>query len=101
MQTAPRKLEAELVECFVADDGVVLEDGGEVARLVQTGARAGVLAEDLILCRGLDPCHKRWRYAHAQKGIIAVVPALVQPRRPQARFFSNREVPTQGSQRHK
>src|SRR4029077_5475381 len=100
MQTAPRKLEPELVECLVAHDGVVLEDSGEIARLVYTRPRAGVLAKDLILRRGLEPGHRRRGHTYSQKRIIVVVPALFHTRRPQACFFGDWKVPSQRSQRN-
>jgi len=55
MQTAAGALEAKFVEPRIAQDGVVLKNDGEIAGLVEAGARAGVLTEDLVLRSGFNP----------------------------------------------
>src|SRR5258708_11448081 len=49
VQAAARDLHAEFVKGRAADGGVMLKGKAEIARLVQTGARARILTEDLIL----------------------------------------------------
>jgi len=49
VQATAGDLHAEFVESRTADGGVMLKGKAEVARLVQTGACAGILTEDLIL----------------------------------------------------
>ena len=65
-QPAASGLKSKLIERSVADDGVMLESRGEIARLIDTGTRPCVLAEDLILGGGLHAGDQRRRnsYAH-------------------------------------
>jgi len=59
VQAAARDLHAEFVKGRAADGGVMLKGKAEIARLVQTGARAGILTEDLILRSGGKAGHER------------------------------------------
>src|SRR5579871_2166242 len=59
VQTAARKLEAELIDGRWVDNRVVLKGGVKVARLIQPDARARILAKYLDLRGRLNTGHKR------------------------------------------
>src|SRR5260370_12966506 len=77
VQTAARHLHAEFVECGLVDGRSVLKRKAEVARLIQTGARTGVLTEHLILRSGGKAGHQRRRNAHAKERSVPISPALI------------------------
>src|SRR5208283_2993880 len=100
MNASPGDLQAELVEDAVTQDSVVLEGDVEIAGLIDAGARARVLAEDLVLRGGLNPGDQRRRNADAEERSIVIAPALIEARGPQTGFFSSREIAADGSQRN-
>src|ERR1700680_1051884 len=100
MQAAARKLAAKFIEGGVADDGVVLSDDGEIAILIYARAGSGVLSQDLILRGGLHASNQRWGNSDTQKGSVVVAPTLVETRGPQAGFFGDGEITTNGVQPH-
>src|SRR5260370_9234948 len=75
VQAAARHLHAEFVECGLADGRSVLKRKAEVARLIQTSARAGVLTEHLILRSGGKTGHQRRNNAHATERSVPSIPA--------------------------
>src|SRR5258708_33437181 len=92
VQAAAGDLHAEFVESRTADGCVMLKGKAEVARLVQTGACAGILPEDLILRRRRKACYERRRNADAQEGVVAIVPVMVEAGGPQTGLFHDRIV---------
>ena len=82
MDSAAGDLHAELVESGIADNSVMLKCEVEVARLAQARARPGILAEHLVLRRGRKAGNERGRNAHAEEGVVAIVPVMVEAGRP-------------------
>src|SRR5262249_49428927 len=98
MQAATGELEAEFVEGGGASRSVVLKGDVEVAGLVEAGARAGVLAEHLVLRCGREAGGERRRNTNADKGVVAVAPALIEAGRPKAGLLGNGIIATRRRQ---
>ena len=72
----------------------------EVARLAQARARPGILAEHLVLRRGRKAGNERGRNAHAEEGVVAIVPVMVEAGRPQAGLLHGRVISPNRIQSH-
>src|SRR5256885_13720334 len=84
---------------MIADDGVVLSGDAEVAGLAQAGARAGVLAKDLVLRGGRKAGSERGRNADANEGVVAIVPALIEAGGAKPALFCGRGGAGRGGRR--
>src|SRR6266404_2699660 len=77
VQAAAGDLHTEFVDRRAAYGGVMLKGKAKVARLVVACARAGILAEDLVLRGGGKAGDEGRRNAHAKERMIAIAPDLV------------------------
>jgi hypothetical protein len=96
MQAAASVLEARFIEIAIANDRVVLKSQIEVAGLRETGTRAGVLSEDLILRSRWLPSDERRRNANAKERIVAITPALIDAAGPQTGLLGDRVIAANG-----